>query len=403
MALDALIFDLDGTLVDTNATHVEGWVRAFARFGYKVPADRIAPEIGKGGDQLVPSVLGEETAEREGKALRDASAEEYVRLAKSRRFRVFDGALALLDEARRRGLKTALATSSGDDHLDATFGSAGVDLRERVDVVVGKSDVENSKPAPDTVTAAVRKLGLSPAQCAMFGDTPYDALGARRAGVVTLGVLSSNIGFEERALRAAGARRVYRDVAHVLQGLDEVLRVASPGSAHLTTELVEGLMREALAVAEEGMAAGEAPIGCVIAGGDGRVLVRAYNEMNRTGNKTAHAEIMAFAKGAGVIPIEARDLVLVSTLEPCVMCTGAAMEGAVDTIVFGLRAPADSGSGRVRPPESPESQMPRIVGDTLARESRALLARWYETHQGEPQAAYVGQLLELTDGLEVAA
>ena len=399
MALDALIFDLDGTLVDTNETHVEGWVRAFARFGYTIPADRIRPEIGKGGDLLLPSVLGAEAAARDGKRLSDASKEEYVRLAKTRRFPVFDGALALLDEARRRGLKTALATSSGDDHLDATFGSAGVDLRERVDVVVGKSDVERSKPEPDAVIAAVEKLGLSPAQCVMFGDTPYDAIAARRAGVVTLGVLSSGIGFEEPALRAAGARHVYRDVAHVLRELDEALRVASPGSAHLTTALLESLMREALAAAEEGMAAGEAPIGCVIADGDGRVLVRAYNEMNRTQNKTAHAEIVAFARGAGTIPVEARDLLLVSTLEPCVMCTGAAMVGAVDTIVFGLRAPADAGSGRVRPPESPESQMPRIVGDVLAPESRALFERWYATHEGDPQAAYVGQLLELTEGV----
>ena len=156
------------------------------------------------------------------------------------------------------------------------------------------------------------------------------------------------------------------------------------------------LMRQALAAARDGMANGEAPIGCVIARGDGRIVARAYNSMNRTGNKTAHAEIMAFAEAAGQVPLDARDLVMVSTLEPCVMCTGAAMEAAVATIVYGLRAPADSGTGRVRPPDSPESAMPAIVGDVLAAESRALFAEWLVDNGDTPQAAYVKQLLGLT-------
>jgi hypothetical protein len=75
------------------------------------------------------------------------------------------------------------------------------------------------------------------------------------------------------------------------------------------------------------------------------------------------------------------------------MCTGASMEAAVDTIVYGLRAPADAGTGRVRPPESPESQMPRIVGDVCAAESRQLFERWLAANAGSPQAAYVEQLL----------
>ena len=158
----------------------------------------------------------------------------------------------------------------------------------------------------------------------------------------------------------------------------------------------EPLMREALATAREGMENGEAPIGCVIARGDGRIVARAWNAMNRTGNKTAHAEIMAFAEAAGRVPLDARDLVMVSTLEPCVMCTGAAMEAAVATIVFGLRAPADSGTGRVRPPESPESSMPAIVGDVLAAESRALFEEWLEDNGDREQAAYVRQLLART-------
>jgi phosphoglycolate phosphatase-like HAD superfamily hydrolase/tRNA(Arg) A34 adenosine deaminase TadA len=401
MPLDALVFDLDGTLIDTNDAHVESWVRAIERHGYRVARDRIAPEIGKGGDHLFPDVFGASAEERDGDAVRKTVGEEYVRIVREeRRVRLFDGVFELLDALRERGLKTAVATSSAPEHLEATLESAGVGtpergpLRDRLDAVVTKGDVAESKPAPDVVLAAVRKLGLSPAQCAMVGDTPHDAESAKRAGVVTLGVVAGRLN-DERALVRAGARRVWRDPAHLLAELDEALRVASPGRARLSPDVLERLMREALAAAEEGMAAGEAPIGCVIADGDARVVARAHNEQNRTGNPTAHAEIVAFARAAGRLAPDARDHILVSTLEPCVMCTGAAMEGAIDTIVYGLQAPADSGTGRVRPPESPESQMPRIVGDVLAAESRRLFERWLEAHDGEPQAAYVHQLLGL--------
>lgn len=402
--LDALIFDLDGTLVDTNDAHVESWVRALDRHGYRAFPDRLRPEMGKGGDNLFPDLFGADAEARDGEAVRKTVGEEFVRIVgRERRIRAFDDALALLDAVRARGLRTALATSSAPEHLEATLASAGLGtpdggpLRDRFDAVVTKGDVEASKPAPDVVLAAVAKLGLSPAQCALVGDTPHDAESAKRAGVVTLGVLAGGMN-DERTLLRAGARAVWRDPAHLLADLDAALRIASPGRARLTAEVLEALMREALAAAEAGMAAGEAPIGCVLADGDARVLVRAHNEQNASRNRIAHAEIVAFARAAGRLPEGARDLVLVSTLEPCVMCTGAAMEGAVDTIVYGLQAPADSGTTRVRPPESPESGMPRIVGDVLAAESRRLLERWLDAHAGEPQAAYVEQLLGLVKG-----
>jgi beta-phosphoglucomutase-like phosphatase (HAD superfamily)/tRNA(Arg) A34 adenosine deaminase TadA len=359
--LGALIFDLDGTLVDTNELHTQSWVRGFARHGYKVDADRIRTEIGKGGDNLVPSVLGPAGEARDGEALREAVSEEYPKLVAERGVRLFDGVVELLAELKRRGIRTAIATSSAEDHLSATLERAGVDLREHVDAYVNKDDVENSKPDPDIVLAAVR-------------------------------VTSGGI-FDAPRLIAGGARRVWRDPAQLLAELDDVLRTASPTAVRLDPATLERLMHEALAAAEEGLAAGEAPIGCAIADGRGRVLARGYNEMNRTQNKTAHAEIVTFARIAGQVPLDARDLILASTLEPCVMCTGASMEAAVDTIVYGLRAPADAGTGRVRPPESPESQMPRIVGDVCAAESRQLFERWLAANAGSPQAAYVEQLL----------
>ena len=231
-----MIFDLDGTLVDTNPYHVEAWRRTFQRFGYDVPVERIIPEIGKGGDKLVPSILGEDVEKRLGEALRKAQKEEFLAIAKRERFRVFPEVPELLQALRERGVRTALATSSDDKHLDATLASAGIDLRRLVDVVVTKSDAPSSKPAPDLVVAAVEELDLAPAECAMVGDTIYDGLACQSVGVVFLGVLSG--GTSETALRQAAARGVWRNVAHLLSDLDRALEIASlarsPNETHIS-------------------------------------------------------------------------------------------------------------------------------------------------------------------------
>jgi tRNA(adenine34) deaminase len=174
-------------------------------------------------------------------------------------------------------------------------------------------------------------------------------------------------------------------------------------SQHVDPKLAERLMLDALAVAREGMMVGEAPIGCVLARADGTIVARGHNEQNRSGDRIAHAEIVAFHRAAGRVPRDAKDLILVSTLEPCVMCTGAAMEAAVNVVVFGLRAPADCGTTRVKPPASPESHMPWFVGGVMADASRDLFERWLP-HIADPlQQAYARQLLSLTAGHRGAA
>lgn len=162
-------------------------------------------------------------------------------------------------------------------------------------------------------------------------------------------------------------------------------------------------MREALAQAEQGMADGEAPIGCVLARGSGeglRVVARGYNRVNGLQRKIAHAEIVAFENASGgentppALPLDADDVILVSTLEPCVMCLGAAMEAGVGLVLFGLEAPADSGTKRVKPPESPESRAPQVEGGILAEESRRLFETWLSRNADTEQARFVKQLLE---------
>ena len=181
---------------------------------------------------------------------------------------------------------------------------------------------------------------------------------------------------------------------------------------HLTEPEKIRLMREALREAEIGVKEGEAPIGCVIAladdaddaePGTARIVARGHNKGNALQRKNAHAEIIAFenagSDGEGkppALPMEAEGVILVSSLEPCVMCLGAAMESGVAYVLFGLEAPADNGTKRVKPPESPESSNPVIEGGILAEESRALFADWLRGKEGTKQAKFVEQLLALT-------
>lgn len=288
-----------------------------------------------------------------------------------------------------------LATSSKLRELQTTQQSTGIDLADMVDEVVTADDADKSKPFPDLVQAAVKKSGVSPAQCMMLGDTPHDAEACRGGGVVFMGFTCGGMN-DAKALRRAGARAVYRDPADFLSQLDEALEIASPGPARLTWDVMNKLMDEALDVARQGMDAGEIPIGCVLARGDGSIVARGHNEMNKTQGKIAHAEIVTFNHAIGKVSPEVRDLVLVCTLEPCVMCLGASMEAAVDTIVYALRAPADGGTGRVDPPQSPESQMPRIIGDVMAEKSRQLFVEFVDRTPDPRKTEFARQLLSLT-------
>ncbi len=394
MPLDALILDLDGTLVDTNSLHIEAWRRALERHGYKIASDRIKTEVGKGGDQLVPSLLGNAADKKDGDSLRKAQPEELAKLAAQHGINPFPHAVDLLKTFRDRGMQTCLATSSNAKQLDLIEHHSNVQWRKLVDKVVTADDAEKSKPHPDLVIAAVDKLNLAPTQCAMLGDTPYDATAAKHAGVVSIALECG--GNPAQTLLSAGARLVYPNPSALLDDLDNALRRASPTTLRLTKETNHRLMQQALDLAHQAISAAEAPIASILYAGDGSEISRAHNEMNARQDKTAHAEILAFARSAGKVPMDAKDLILVSTLEPCVMCTGAAMIAGVDTILYALKAPADSGTVRVSPPSSPESQMPRIVGGILADQSRKLFEQWLQGDLPPQQRAFGEQLLRLT-------
>jgi len=391
MALDAVIFDLDGTLIDTNPAHVEAWRRAFEACGYKVPPDRIAVEIGKGGDFLVSAVLGQSAEKEHGERLRKLSADAFLDVAREQHFRLMSGAEELLARLRERGLRLALATSSKVKHLKATWDSLGLDLTKRFDAVINADDAERTKPAPDLVHAALDKLGLFPAQCAMVGDTPYDGQACTQAGVACLAVLCG--GNSAGPLLRAGARGVWRDPADLAAHLDEALRVASPGPTHWTRERAEALMREALAVAREGAARGEWPDGCVLVRADGSVLARAHSEVRCGGNPAAQSALVALARAEA-----GPNLVLVSTLEPTVLATGAAVAAGVALAIFGVTSPLEDNARRVRPSETGDSPLPVLVGGVLTDEVRKMLYEHAETCDNDSEVALARRFAEAAGG-----
>ncbi len=370
MALAALLLDLDGTLVDTNAAHAEAFVRAGGRHGLGLPRDRFDREIGKGADHLVGDVFGESIEREWGDTLRDATSEAFREIAASTSFRLFDGAEALIEAAHARGLTVALATSSTSDDLDVIFESVGVDLRDRFDLVTTSSDVDESKPEPDLVSVVADKLGVPPASCALVGDTIYDGEAATRGGAAFVGVATWV--WDAEALRGAGARAVYPNAAGLVADLDAALAAAAPGNGALTLDAQRALMDAALAQAREAFDAGDLPIGAVIGRPDGTVRAEGRNRASSAGDRLRHAETDALHRLMEAGRAEP-GLVLATTLEPCAMCLGAMTEAGLHATVYALEAPPNGADGHLS--ALPGRTIPLVARGPGRDESLALLRR----------------------------
>ena len=213
--LRAILFDLDGTLVDTNDLHVEAWDRAFREHGHEFTREQIHGQVGKGGDNLLPSLLPD-ASEEEQQAIDERHGEIYKgELMPTAR--PFPRAGDLLRRTKDEGLKVVLASSAGGEEIDHYVGLLGKDL---ISFTTGKDDVEASKPCPDIFEAALRKGGLKPDEAIVIGDTPYDVIAAKRAGLECIAVLAG--GFAGAELRGAGAMAVYQDAADLFDHWDEL-------------------------------------------------------------------------------------------------------------------------------------------------------------------------------------
>jgi HAD superfamily hydrolase (TIGR01549 family) len=223
--MQALIFDLDGTLVDTVYAHVFAWQRALLELGIPVDGWRIHRRIGMSGGLFTRAVareIGRDLTGDEVEALQRRHGEVFREILPERR--TLPGAIELLDDLRRGGVTHGIATSGRRPEIDSSLEALGIPPGT---VVVERGDVLRAKPEPDLFLACQERLGVAARDCYVVGDAVWDLLAARRAGMLSVGLLTGGYGEDE--LRAAGAFRVYRDAEELHESLDELGIALPPG------------------------------------------------------------------------------------------------------------------------------------------------------------------------------
>lgn len=216
--MQALIFDLDGTLVDTVYAHVFAWQRALGEAGMPIDGWRIHRRIGMSGGLFTRAVareVGRPLSDEEAEAIQARHGELYRELVPERR--PLPGAVELLSELRASGVVHGIATSGRRPEIDASLAALKVGPEA---VVVERGDVVRAKPEPDLFLRCCERLGVPPDECYVVGDAVWDLLAARRARMLSVGLLSGGYGEDE--LTRAGAFRVYRDPDELRQSLDEL-------------------------------------------------------------------------------------------------------------------------------------------------------------------------------------
>ena len=214
--LKGVIFDIDGTLVDSNDAHAQSWVDTFAEAGYDVPFDVVRPLIGMGADKLLPKSVGISKDSEEGKQLTERRSKIF-RERYLPQLRPLEGSRELVLRVRSDGLKAIVATSAKDEELKGLLKAAQVeDLMEEKATA---SDAKRSKPDPDIVHAAIEESDISPKHLVMIGDTPYDIEAAAKAEVRTIAFRSG--GWNDEELQ--GALEIYDGPADLLAHYDSSL------------------------------------------------------------------------------------------------------------------------------------------------------------------------------------
>lgn len=208
----AVIFDVDGTLVDSNDLHVACWQRAFREFGKEVPFAAIRRQVGKGGDQMLPVFFSPDELKRFGKELTEYRTELYKREYLPK-VKPWPRVRQLMERIHADGRKIALASSSKKDELERLIKL--IACEDILDAITTGDDAEHTKPAPDIFAVALRKLGTSAEDAIAVGDTPYDAQAARKLDLAIVGVLCG--GFPEQELRDSGCSAIYKDPADLLE------------------------------------------------------------------------------------------------------------------------------------------------------------------------------------------
>jgi HAD superfamily hydrolase (TIGR01549 family) len=216
--LRALIFDLDGTLVDTVYAHIFAWQSALAEAGMPLEGWRIHRKIGMSGGLFTRAVareVGREINPEEEAALQRRHGELFRQLLPERR--PLPGAIDLIKFLYTNKIQFGIATSGNRPEIDASLEVLGISSDT---VIVERRNVARAKPEPDLFLACQQRMGMGVNECYVVGDAVWDLLAARRAGMLSIGLLCGGYGEDE--LSQAGAFRVYRDPAELQRSLDEL-------------------------------------------------------------------------------------------------------------------------------------------------------------------------------------
>jgi HAD superfamily hydrolase (TIGR01549 family) len=218
------VFDVDGTLVDSNYQHVLAWHRAFLRYDAPQPLWQIHRHIGMGGDKLVAAVAGAALEEAHGEAIRQEWKQEFDAMIGE--VVAVPAATELLNAVKASGTALVLASSGKPDHVEHFVDLLGA--RDLADAWTSSEDVEDTKPDPDLLAVALERVDRPAA--VTFGDSTWDAVAAARLGLPAVEVRTGGFGADE--LRAAGAAEVFDSLEDVLADLNRLLALASsPGPA----------------------------------------------------------------------------------------------------------------------------------------------------------------------------
>jgi len=213
MSYRAVILDMDGTLLDSNAAHVHAWVEALRRHGREVAEADIWPWVGMGGDNLLPAAVGISKESAEGQKIAETRGEIFRGYLPH--LEPFPEVRPLLERMKRDGLKLVVATSSPQDEVEKAVEIVGV--RNLLEDVTSASRAGRSKPDPDVVHAALDRVGLPARDAIMLGDTPYDIQAASKVGVPVIAFRCG--GFQDKDLK--GAIAIYDGPADLLAHYDE--------------------------------------------------------------------------------------------------------------------------------------------------------------------------------------
>ncbi len=221
--LRGIIFDIDGTLLDSNDAHAACWVQALTENGHEVPYETVRELIGKGADHILDDLQVTENREQIVERRKQLFFDEHLAQCLAT-----PGVRSLLKELRGRGLKIAVATSASAAEVEKLLTQAGVE--DLFEIGTSADDVDASKPDPDVIVAAMEKLGMKASEVVMIGDTPYDIIAAKRAGVRTIAMRTG--GWFDAEL--VGCSAVLDDPRDLLIRLDVLYRVGQDAGIEAT-------------------------------------------------------------------------------------------------------------------------------------------------------------------------